>query len=186
MRASVYALLGNLLETPPSVSTLRALGRLEGDQSAFGTALSALASAAREANAEALRAEYQALFIGIPRGELLPYASYYLTGALNEWPLAELRRDMAELGIARSDEVREPEDHIAALCEMMCGLITGAFGGPHDLATQRRFFGRHLAPWAPAFFEDLEAAESAALYGPLGRVGLLFMEIERKAFEMPA
>jgi TorA maturation chaperone TorD len=82
--------------------------------------------------------------------------------------------------------VSEPEDHIAALCEMMAGLITGAFADPGDLATQREFFEKHLAPWAPRFFEDLQATRSAAFYMPVGRIGQLFMEVEKQAFDMTA
>ena len=85
---------------------------------------------------------------------------------------------------ARADTVKEPEDHIAALCEMMAGLITGAFGAPVDLAGQRRFFDSHLEPWAPLFFEDLEKARSARLYAPIGTLGRLFMAIEKTAFMM--
>ena len=80
----------------------------------------------------------------------------------------------------------EPEDHIAALCEMMCGLITGAFGAPADLARQQAFFDTHIAPWAERLFEDLEAASSANFYKPVGTIGRLFMRIELQSFEMAA
>ena len=93
---------------------------------------------------------------------------------------------MSKLGIARADAVREPEDHIAALCEIMSGMITGAFGEPADLATQQRFFDAYIAPWAGKFFEELEAAESAAFFMPVGTIGKLFMEIEAQAFQMAA
>jgi TorA maturation chaperone TorD len=91
---------------------------------------------------------------------------------------------MARLGIGRRDDVPEPEDHIAALCEMMAGLITGAFGEPASLDEQRRFFTRHLASWAPRFFEDLQAARAAVLYMPVGRIGRIFIAIEAEAFGM--
>jgi TorA maturation chaperone TorD len=144
----------------------------------------ALAQVAARMTPAAAKAEYGALFIGMARGELLPYASYYLTGFLNEKPLALLRQDMARLGIARAENVKEPEDHIAAICEMMAGLIEGSFGAPADLETQRAFFDRHLACWAETFFTDLEAARAAVLYAPVGTVGRAFIEIERTAFEM--
>jgi TorA maturation chaperone TorD len=80
--------------------------------------------------------------------------------------------------------VSEPEDHIAALCETMAGLIAGSFGEPADIPTQQRFFERHLASWADRFFADLENADAARLYRPLGTIGRLFLDIERKAFEM--
>ena len=91
---------------------------------------------------------------------------------------------MARLGIARADHVKEPEDHIAALCEMMAGLIEGSFGEPAPLGAQRRFFDGHLAAWAPQFFADLESARAAVLYAPVGTVGQAFMAIEATAFTM--
>ena len=120
------------------------------------------------------------------RGELLPYASYYLTGFLNEKPLARLRGHMGELGIERSPEVKEPEDHIATLCEMMSGLILGSFGTPLSVEDQHAFFNTHIATWATHFFKDLEAAEGSVFYAPIGKIGRAFMEIEIEAFRMEA
>src|SRR3546814_17222152 len=85
---------------------------------------------------------------------------------------------MARLRIARADDVKEPEDHIAALCEMMAGLITGSFGAPADLAEQRHFFDTHIGCWAPRFFEDLQAAQSALLYIHAGPIGRLLLAVE--------
>ncbi len=133
-----------------------------------------------------LEEEYFNLFIGVGQGELLPFGSYYLTGFLNEKPLAALRVDMDELGIGRVEGVKEPEDHIASLCEMMAGMITGAFGEPVSLDRQRAFFDKHIGCWAPRFFEDLQAAESAAFYMPIGSIGSVFMTVESQAFEMAA
>lgn len=186
LRANCYALLGRLLACAPDAETLAMVGNLTGDSSEFGRALSALSTAARSASPQSLEEEYFNLFIGVGHGELTPYGSYYMTGFLHEKPLAALRADMGRLGIARVEGVSEPEDHIAALCEMMAGLITGAFADPGDLATQREFFEKHLAPWAPRFFEDLQATRSAAFYMPVGRIGQLFMEVEKQAFDMTA
>jgi TorA maturation chaperone TorD len=91
---------------------------------------------------------------------------------------------MARHGIARSPEVREPEDHIAALCEMMAGLILGDFEGPAPLAEQKAFFKSHIGLWAKHFFTDLEAARSSVFYAAVGKVGSVFMDIEEAAFEM--
>ena len=114
------------------------------------------------------------------------YVSSNLTGFLHEKPLAKLRGAMNELGIDRAEDVKEPEDHIAALCEMMSGLITGSFGAPADLSVQREFFDTHIGCWAPRFFEDLQAAQSAVLYMPVGTIGRLFLAIETQAFDMAA
>ena len=183
-RAQCYTLLAHLLHAPPSQALLDVVRGLQSDRSELGHALGALASVAQQTTPAAAEREYSALFIGVARGELLPYASYYLTGFLHEKPLADLRGDMARLGIGRREDVKEPEDHIASLCEMMAGLITGAFGEPVSLAEQQKFFTRHLASWAPRFFEDLQAAKAAVLYMPVGRIGRLFMTIEAESFGM--
>jgi TorA maturation chaperone TorD len=184
LRAHQYQLLARFLSGPADAPLLRLASGLAGDDTELGRSLAELADRAKQTTPEAASREYHDLFIGIGRGELVPYGSYYLTGFLNEKPLAKLRSDMARLGIARADDVKEPEDHIAALCEMMAGLITGAFGAPLDLTRQRTFFDRHLARWAPVFFEDLEKAQSAWLYAPVGTLGRVFMGIERTAFAM--
>jgi TorA maturation chaperone TorD len=183
-RAQCYLLLAQFLNAPPSAELLEIARGLRSDGSELGQALSALASVAQRTTAEAAEREYSALFIGLARGELLPYASYYLTGFLQEKPLADLRGDMAALGIQRGDDVPEPEDHIATVCETMAGLITGAFGKPASLEAQQRFFARHVGVWAPRFFEDLQAAKAAVLYMPVGRIGRVFMTIETEAFGM--
>jgi TorA maturation chaperone TorD len=184
LRARIYNLLGRLLTAPADAALLRLLGALPGDDTEFGKAVGALSRAARAAAPAALAEEFQELFIGVGRGELVPYGSYYLTGFLHEKPLADLRADMAKLGIALADDVSEPEDHIAALCESMAGLITGAFGGPASLLEQRRFFAQHMAPWAARFFADLEGAKAAEFYRPVGVIGRLFMDVESNAFAM--
>ncbi len=186
LRAGWYALLAQLLSREPSAQLLEMLRGLQGDESELGQGIKALAAAARGTTMENARQEYFDLFIGIGQGELLPYASYYLTGFLHEKPLMRLRGDMAKLQIARADDVKEPEDHIAALCEMMSGLITGSFGAPADLSVQREFFDTHIGCWAPRFFEDLQAAQSAVLYMPVGTIGRLFLTVETQAFDMAA
>ena len=184
LRAHQYQLLARFLAAAPDAALLALASGVEGDQTELGEALGALARLAGRFTPETAAREYHALFIGIGRGELLPYGSYYRTGFLYEQPLAELRRDMARLGIARADEVKEPEDHIAALCDMMAGLILGTFGPPLELAGQRTFFETHLAPWAGRFFADLEGARAAMLYTPIGTMGRVFMAIEQAAFGM--
>jgi TorA maturation chaperone TorD len=181
-RADIYRLLARLLAAPPDAATIAALTRMARGEGAFGDALRGLARAAAGATADGAAREYHDLFIGVGRGELLPYASYYLTGFLHERPLADLRAALAGLGIARAGDVAEPEDHIAFLCEVMAGLVAGAFGPAAPLAAQRDFFDAFLAPWAPRFFADLEGAHAARLYAPLGRLGRLFLAIEQTAF----
>jgi TorA maturation chaperone TorD/DNA-binding transcriptional regulator YdaS (Cro superfamily) len=186
-RAHIYALLGRCLARRPDSALLTALAQLKGDETPLGQALAQLAERARNTSLERAQDEYDVLFIGLPRGEIVPYASYYRTGFLYERPLAKLRADMLKLGFARADGVYEPEDHMGALCELMALLIRGdETRGPAELATQERFFGQHIAPWAERFFADLEQAPSAKLYQPLGMIGRIFVTIERQAFALAA
>ena len=184
LRAQCYSLLAQLLVRPPDRELLARVAALKGDDTPFGSALSRLAAVAGQTEEAMAEREYFALFIGVARGELVPYGSYYLTGFLNEKPLAKLRADMQALGIARKTDVKEPEDHIASICEMMAGLIVGSFGAPADLAAQRGFHDRHLAPWGGRFFADLTQAQAASLYQPVGEIGQLFLAIEAEAFSM--
>lgn len=187
MRADLYNYLGLMLSGPPDEMLLVQTADLQGDDSPLGRAITQLARVAKVSKPKAVRSEYNALFIGLGRGELLPFASYYLTGFLNEKPLAALRRDMATSGIARAPNVFEPEDNIASLMEMMGGLIVGRFAGPPaDLQVQKAFFNKHIGSWAGHFYSDLEAAKNSVLYASVGAVGRTLMEIEREAFRMIA
>ena len=183
-RANEYRLLASLLAKAPSRGLLDQLANISGDTTKLGRAHAVLAQAAAGADADTLAREYFELFVGVGRGELLPYASYYLTGFLQEQPLAKVRDDMAAMGIAPAEGLSEPEDHIAILCEIMAGLALRRFDV--DLATERRFFERHLRPWAAGFFADLETAASAHFYRNVGSLGRLFMEIEAQGFAMLA
>lgn len=184
LRSQLYRLLAFFLHKPPDAEALKIAAEMEGDGTALGQAITAFARLAAKSDPATITQEHHDLFVGVGRGELLPYGSYYLTGFLHEKPLAKLRNDMTRLGIARRDNVKEPEDHIAALCEMMSGLIAGAFGEPAGIERQREFFNAHIGSWAPHFFADLEAAKSSVLYGALGTVGRRFIEIEEAAFAM--
>ena len=183
-RARIYGLLAGLLAAPADAATLKTLAQLPSDESQMGQALGAIARVASGVRDGEVAREYHDLFIGVGRGELLPYASYYLTGFLNEKPLAKLRGRMAELGIERDPSVKEPEDHIAAVMDMMAGLISGGFGPALDLAGQKAFFEAHVIDWAPHFFRDLEAAAGSRFYAPVGALGRVFLEIEAAAFDM--
>jgi TorA maturation chaperone TorD len=184
VRASLYALLGTLLLQIPDQTTLDHLSALEGESGDVGSAINTLSQIAKSMTPASVEREYNVLFIGVGRGEVLPYASYYLTGFLHEKPLADLRGKMRELGIQRKQGISEPEDHLGALCEMMAGMITGAFGEPMSLQVQKEFFNAHIAPWAAHCFSDLEKAESAVLYAPVGSLGRLLMGIEQESFRI--
>jgi TorA maturation chaperone TorD len=182
LRSHEYGLLALLFGRAPTQEVLQQVAALKGDATPLGLAHIHLAQLAATLDADAISREYFDLFIGIGRGEILPYASYYMTGFLHERPLARIRQDLARLGIERTDGQREPEDHIAILCEVMAGLASGHLG--HDFAAERAFFDRHLKPWALRLFADCETAQQAAFYKAAGAVGRMFMELEVEAFAM--
>jgi TorA maturation chaperone TorD len=183
-RAQEYALLALLLARAPDAAVMQRLAQLRGDATPLGLAHAALSEAASRTDVARIEREYFDLFIGLGRGELLPYGSYYLTGFLHERPLARLRANLASLGIERSQGIPEPEDHAAILLEIMSGLVSGRFAVP--AGSDRDFFAQHVAPWIGAFFGDLEGAQGADFYRRVGALGRLFVDIEKEAFALPA
>jgi TorA maturation chaperone TorD len=179
-RAREYALLSALLRRAPNADLLRRLATLRADASPLGVAHAGLSEAAATATVEAVEREFFELFIGIGRGEIVPYASFYLTGFLNERPLARLRDELTRLGIERVATECEPEDHAAVLCEIMAGLAGGDFDAP--AGSDRALFEMHLAPWIGRFFADLEHAKAADFYRRVGALGRVFFDIECEAF----
>jgi TorA maturation chaperone TorD len=182
-RAQEYSLLSALLVRSPDAQMLGRLARLRGDTSPLGRAHTALGEAAARADAASAAREHFSLFVGLGRGELLPYASYYLTGFLHGRPLASLRQALQRIGVERQGEQTEPEDHAAILLEIMAGLAGGAIPAP--AGTDREFFDDHLAPWIARFFSDLGQAASAGFYASVGMLGRTFIEIETQGFLLP-
>lgn len=190
LRAQFYRLLARFLTAPPTQSDLNYASGLQGGDTPLGKAVHAFSRVAASTGLTAADDEYHALFIGVGRGELLPYGSYYLTGFLHEKPLARLRKDMARHGLEANPAATEPEDHAAALFDMMATLIDGRIavdGGISrqlTLKEQKDFFDAHIASWMPLFFRDLEGATSSVFYAALAGIGSRFLEIESAAFEM--
>jgi len=182
-RAEHYALLARLFFAAPDAPLLAALvaaGKVCGvGDSPFGVAWAELTDAARRTDVHSIHDEYEALFQGIGRPEVMLYGSFYLAGFLMEEPLADLRDDLAELGLARRGGVTETEDHVAALAEVMRHLVVS--GG---LARQRAFFVRHLQPWYARLAEALAASPRASFYARVGALAQAFFDIEREAFAM--
>ena len=181
-RAQEYALIAALLTRAPDARLLTELSELRGDATPLGVAHAALAEAASTTSAARIEREYFNLFIGLGRGELMPYGSYYLTGFLHDRPLARLREDLSAIGVARAEGVVEPEDHAGILCEIMSGLASGRLPAP--AGSDRMIFETHMAPWIGRFFSDLEQAEGADFYRRLGTLGRIFTDIETEAFEL--
>jgi TorA maturation chaperone TorD len=183
-RAQEYALIAALLMRAPDAQLLAKLATLRGDASPLGLAHAALADAASRAEVTGVEREYFNLFIGIGRGELLPYGSYYLSGFLQDRPLARLRDDLATIGVARVEGIVEPEDHVGILCEIMSGLASRRLPAPP--ASDRMIFEKHMAPWISRFFNDLENSQAADFYRRVGTLGRTFMDVETEAFDLPA
>ncbi|MEF1214943.1 molecular chaperone TorD family protein, partial [Vibrio alginolyticus] len=172
--------LSALFRSAPSDEMLAFLKSLEIEpsESAMQKAWLALQQAANEAQREALEEEYQDLFIGIGRGEVVPFGSWHRTGSMMEKPLAEIRRDLDLLGIEREENVKEPEDHISALCEVMA-MLTG-----EEEELQQAVFNKHIAPWFQSFTRQLESAESVNFYKPAAQLCDAFLTLEQVRFSV--
>ncbi len=183
LRSRVYTLLAQLFADVPAPQLIAPLAAIDAtDESGpLAEAWERLASAAADADPEALDIEYHALFIGLGRGEVMPFGSWYQSGFLMGRPLVQLREDLRAFGLEREDGVHEPEDHIAALFESMA-LLSGPDGEP--LARQRAFFNAHLASWVERFMQDLQQAGSAHFYRAVGAFGERFMVTEKQYLEM--
>jgi TorA maturation chaperone TorD len=187
LRAQYYALLSRVLVQSPDANTLTMLSELGADESDFGVALGAAATVASKTSPEIAAEEFTKLFYGFGAGgEIQPYESLYLTGLMYDKPLAALRGDFAEFGIANSKKNDEPEDHAAYILEIMHHLIMDQAGNPVAIERQQVFFETHIASWMEKLFEDLETTDSSVLYAPIGTIGRLFIRIESEAFEMAA
>ena len=178
-RAAAYGMLAALLRDVPDAALMSQVAKFSGvdeggDEMALSMSL--LGLAAERCSIESVNDEYHALFIGIGRGELLPYGSFYLTGFLMEKPLGDLRDDLDRLGYEREAEVHEPEDHVAALCEVMAMLIQDG----SSIDTQRVFFVSHINSWFKQFFTEMSAADNAVFYKAVARFGAAFLEIEKR------
>ena len=185
-RAEIYLLLGTLLAGPPDTGVLELLQEIDaGDPNASPMAATwqAVQAAAKDTDVSRLGDEYFSLFIGLGRGELLPYASFYIHGFLMEKVLASLRSELQRLGFELQDGISEPEDHVAALCETM-GMIISESGLSFE--QQAAFYEAYIANWMPDFFADLGEAESAHFYQSVALLGQQFMEIEAQYLAMPA
>ncbi len=187
LRVDAWSILGKVLAAPPDERVLELLSSADGaamsGDNLLGAAWDMLAKAAVKASPAELEDEYQGLFIGVGRGELMPYGSWYLTGFLMEQPLARLRGELSGLGFARRDGVTEPEDHAAALCDVMAMICVGDDAAP--LEVQAGFFSRHIAPWMGRFFRDMQQAPSARFYRAVGQLGEQFIALEGKYLNAP-
>ena len=187
-RAEVYGLLAVLYYAPPEASLLDSLRVAVTEAPAAGGFLEepwrALVGIAREMADEAIAREYDALFGGVGKPEVYLFGSHYLSGFLNEKPLARLRTDLAALGLARGDDMPETEDHFAYLCEVMRYLIAGDDVEVANLTRQGEFFAAHVQPWASALCDAIAAHPRARFYAGLAGFTRAFLSVEAQGFDM--
>ena len=184
-RADLYGVLATLFSKPPQQHLLDRIAASGGaGDSVLQLAWTELVAACNNARQEAVREEYEHLFIGVGKPEVMLYGSYYLSGFLMEKPLAVLRTDLAALGLERAQAVVESEDHIGTLCEVMRYLIASDDIKLASLATQKTFFADHLQPWAVRACDAVEAHPDANFYRPVARLARAFFEVEMQAFDM--
>lgn len=181
LRADIYRLLATLLRQAPDPELLGWLAELaiEQDGSRLAECWQALAVAAKGADTERLQRAHFRHLVGVIQGEVVPYASWYRNGELMEAALVALRQDLKVLGFERSEHTRDPEDHLAAMCEVMAMLIDA------ESAEQRYFFDQHLAPWVDSCFADLGKVDTA-FYAALGQLGGAFMASEQARLSVDA
>jgi len=182
-RANFYALLARLFYAPPDAALLKAISGedIEGEDPGLAMAWRELARAAASADAEAVREEYETAFIGTGKAPVTLYTSAYTIRFSNEVPLAELRGELAQLGLGRRAEASEPEDHIAALCDTMRHLVAEQ---KRDLEEQRRFFSRWIDPALEPLCSAVERSEHTSFYKLVARFAKTFFQLEHSAFEM--
>jgi TorA maturation chaperone TorD len=189
-RAEVYGLLARLYYAPPDAGLLASLRVAVTEAPAAGGFLEepwrAVVGAAREMQEPAIAQEFDALFGGVGKPDILPYASSHLSGFLNERPLAQLREDLQELGLTRDDAMAETEDHLSYLCEVMRFLIAGDDVAVANLTRQREFFARHLQPWVDTLCEEILAHPRARFYAAVAGFTQAFVSVEQQGFDLLA
>lgn len=187
-RAEVYGVLAALYYAPPGAGLLEQLRVAATEAPAEGGFLEepwrGLVGAARDLDDAAIAQEYNALFGGVGKPEVYLFGSHYLSGFLNEKPLAQLREALAALGLARDETMPETEDHIAYLCEVMRYLIAGDDMAVANLTKQREFFAAHLQPWANQLCDAIAAHPRARFYAALAEFTRAFLSVEMQGFDM--
>ena len=187
-RAEVYGLLATLFHAEPADELYEQLRVAVTEAPAPGAFLEAtwseLVAASRRLPLATVRDEYAALFGGVGKPEILPYASWFVAGFLNEAPLVAVRRALAELGLERPSTVLQTEDHIANLCEVMRYLIAGDDLAVSNLATQQRFFNAHLRPWVESMCDAITSHPRADFYRALAAYSRDFFDVEGQGFDL--
>jgi TorA maturation chaperone TorD len=186
-RADLYALLARLFYAAPNPALLDSLARHEDlfgtDDLPLGQAWRALARTARDAASEALRLEYDSIFVGVGKAPVTPYCSYYLAPAGRERIVVALRDELRDLDLGRIGDTHEPEDHIAALCEVMRHLVSLG-SDDQAIGRQRQFFMRYIGTAYIQLTDEILSAAATQFYQDVARVTRVFFDIESQSFEM--
>lgn len=184
-RADLYGLLASLFYTPPPQELIDTIAAAPaGGDGVLERAWAGLTEACRHARADDVRDEYERLFIGVGKPDVMLYGSYYLSGFLMEKPLAELRGELARLGLQRAQSMTESEDHVAALCEVMRYLIASDDLAHANIATQKQFFAAHMQPWVMEMCDAVSSHPAARFYAAVANLARSFFEVEMQAFDM--
>lgn len=189
-RSELYGLLAVLYYAPPTANLLAQLRVAVTEAPAAGAFLEepwrGLIAAARALVDGAIQAEHHSLFGGIGKPEVYLYGSHFLSGFLNEKPLAKLRNELDSLGLTRDDSMSETEDHFAYLCEVMRYLIAGEDVAVANLTRQREFFSTHIQPWVLTMCDDLQKHPKAKFYAAVAQLTRSFIGVEAQGFDMLA
>ncbi len=188
-RADFYALLAHLFSRAPDDRVLQSMVITQEPTDEASVELTkswrALSAASAVVTHDALVDEYESVFVGVGRPPVIVYGSFYLAGFMMEKPLAELRDDLAKMGFARNAEVRESEDHLAAVCDVMRALILGDLSdAPADIESQKAFFEKHMKPWVLKCCAAIQVYEKSNYYRRVANFAEKFFEMESQAFEM--
>ena len=187
-RSEIYGLLAGVLYAPPAIELIAQIRVAATETPVAGAFLEEpwrnFVGVARSMSDQAIKAEYEALFGGVGKPEIYLYGSHYLSGFLNEKPLARLRTDLNKLGLERSEVMSDTEDHFAYLCEVMRYLIAGEDVAVANLTRQREFFSTHIQPWANLMCDDIQSNTKANFYTSLAELIRAFMGVEAQGFDM--
>ena len=187
-RSELYGILAGVLYAFPAIELIAQIRVAATDTPAAGAFLEEpwrnFVGVTRSMSDQAIKDEYDALFGGVGKPEVYLYGSHYLSGFLNEKPLARLRTELQSLGLERSEAMSDTEDHFAYLCEVMRYLIAGDDVAVANLTRQREFFSTHIQPWALLMCDDIQSNTKANFYASLAELIRAFMGIESQGFDM--
>ena len=187
-RSELYGLLAGVLYASPAIELISQIRVAATDTPAAGAFLEEpwrnFVGVTRSMSDQAIKDEYDALFGGVGKPEVYLYGSHYLSGFLNEKPLARLRTELHSLGLERSEVMSDTEDHFAYLCEVMRYLIAGEDVAIANLTRQREFFSTHIQPWVSLMCDDIQNNSKAKFYASLAELTRAFMGIEAQGFDM--